>query len=336
MASPANDRPTNPPSRKKSKLRCRTSGNFAQWLTQSGGSLAITTYTSGLLVLVSSFEGRLRYRTQRFSRPMGLAIKENRLALAVRREVLLFQRTSDTNEVFRLRRIYHTGKVDAHDIAFGNQGVYFANTRYNAIARVSKKKHFIHCWQPSFIAGVVRGDRCHLNGIGMREGQPAMVTAFCATGHQSGWREQDRFTGGVMIDVERDEVVAAGLCMPHTPRWHNDHWWLCDSGRGLLSVFNETSGETQEVCALPGFTRGLSFVGNHALVGLSRIRRKHILDAPPVRQRVRKIKAGIALVDVSSGKHTGTLEFLDAGNEVFEVTFLPELLAPSIRSSRSG
>ncbi len=315
----------------KSQLRCRARGEFAQWLAESGGSLAITTYTSGKLVFVSSFNDRLHFRTRHFTRPMGIALESNRLAVAVRKQILLFEQKRADPNTFALRRTYDTGKVDAHDVSFGERGIYFANTRYNAIARVSAKKQFVHCWQPPFIEGVVRGDRCHLNGLGMRNGKPAMVTAFCATGHKGGWREQNRFTGGVLIDVQKNKVVADQLCMPHSPRWHEGRWWFCNSGHGLLSTFDPRSGECTEECALPGFTRGLCLVGNHALVGLSKIRRKHILDAPPVRSRHKKMKAGVAIVDLKTGRQSGSLEFTGGGSEVFEVLFLPATLKPSLK-----
>lgn len=320
----------------KSQLRCRARGEFAQWLAESGGSLAITTYTSGKLVLVSSFGGRLRFRTHRFTRPMGIALDGDRMALAVRKQVLLFVRKKTNQNKFALRGMYDTGKVDAHDVAFGKRGIFFANTRYNAIARVSETRasdtgKFVHCWQPPFIEGVVRGDRCHLNGLGMQNGKPAMSTAFCATGLQGGWREQDRFSGGVLIDVQQNKIVAEGLCMPHSPRWHDGRWWFCNSGHGVLSTLIPQSGECTEVCALPGFTRGLCLVGNHALIGLSKIRRKHILDAPPVRARHKKIMAGVALVDLPTGRQMGSLEFTGGGNEVFEVLFLPSTRKPCLQ-----
>ncbi len=307
----------------KSQIRCRARGNFAQWLAESGGSLAITTYTSGKLVLVSSFDGRLRFRTHHYQRPMGIAVQGNQIALAVRKQLLLFKRSKTDRNAFALQRKFDTGKVDAHDVAFGQRGIYFANTRYNAIARASREKRFVRAWQPPFIDGLVRGDRCHLNGLGMRTGKPAMATAFCATGHKGGWREQDRFTGGVLIDVQQNAIVAHGLCMPHSPRWHDGRWWLCNSGHGLLSTFDPQSGQCTEVCTLPGFTRGLCLLNNHALVGLSKIRHKHILDAPPVRAKHKKMIAGIALVDLAQGQQTGTLEFTCGGNEVFDVIFLP-------------
>jgi uncharacterized protein (TIGR03032 family) len=303
---------------------------LAEWLTQSGGSLAITTYTSGKVVLVSSVEGRLHFLTRKFPRPMGMAICGNRIALAARKQVLLFQRRKSATATYCLLRKYDTGKVDAHDVAFGARGVYFANTKFNAIARVSSNKRFVHCWQPWFIDGLVRGDRCHLNGLGMRNNRPAIATAFCATGHPGGWREQNRFTGGVVIDVQQNRIVADGLCMPHSPRWHEGRWWLCNSGHGTLATVDAQTGQCQEICALPGFTRGLCLIDDHALVGLSKIRRKHVLDAPPVRQRLKTIVAGVALVDLQTGRMTGKLEFVNGGSEVYEVLFLPDMQQPRL------
>jgi uncharacterized protein (TIGR03032 family) len=310
-------------------LHCRAQGDIAAWLAASGGSLAITTYTSGKLVLVSSLAGKLHFCTQRFVRPMGIAARGNHLALAVRQQILRFQRAPGQSR-YTLQQSYDTGKVDAHDVAFGKRGIYFANTRFNAIARVSRKKNFIHCWQPPFIEGITRGDRCHLNGLGMQDDQPTMATAFCATGDQGDWRQQDRFTSGVVLDLATSEVVVRGLCMPHSPRWHDGRWWLCNSGHGLLSTFDPQTGQCETVCRLPGFTRGLCFQGHHALVGLSKIRPKHILDAPPVRKQYQAIQAGIALVDTRSGQQTGSLEFSNGGNEVYEVLFLPNVRKPTL------
>lgn len=327
----------------RSRIRCRAEGEFATWLATSGASLAITTYTSGRLVLVSSSDGRIRYRERRLSKPMGIARSNDQLAVATKTEVLQFHNSSATGSkrksnrqskssdaVFKLRQAYATGKLNAHDIAFGKRGIYFANTRFNCIARVSPEKKFIRVWQPPFLEGLIRQDRCHLNGIGMQEGRPAMATAFCATSHAGGWREENRFTQGVLIDVRKNRVVAKGLCMPHSPRLHNGRWWLCNSGHGTLVELEPDTGACLEVCSLPGFTRGLHLVGNHALVGLSRIRPKHILDAPPVRERHEKLISGVALVEITSGRHLGTLEFVEGGREVFDIAFLPRIRRPNL------
>ncbi len=332
--------PTN--EKRGSRIRCRAHGELADWLEASGGSLAITTYTSGKLVLVSSLDGKVRIRQRRLPRPMGIAIREDRMAIVTQKKILEFRnkladstspRTSDA--VFSLKREYVTGKLNAHDVAFGRRGIYFANTRFNCVARVSQKKKFVRVWQPPFLEApvqerLVARDRCHLNGIGLREGRPAMATAFCETAQEGGWREEDRFSKGVLLDVQQDRVVGRGLCMPHSPRWHDGRWWLCNSGHGTLITFDESTGQCDEVCALPGFTRGLCLVDNFALVGLSKIRRKHILDAPPVRQRHERLFAGVALVDTATGRELGSLEFIEGGREVFDIEFLAGIRRPNL------
>jgi len=324
----------------KVPLQCRSHGIMADWLRQLNGSLAVTTYNSGKLVFVSALGRRLLFRSRKLVRPMGLAVNGRRLAVATRERILLFslsqenhgegQAASTNSCVYLPKCAYRTGKVNAHDLAFSRRGLMFANTRFNSIARVSEQKKFISCWQPSFISSKIAEDHCHLNGIGLRHGQLAMATAFCATNQRGDWRKENRFTSGVLVDVQQDRIVAQGLCMPHSPRCYRGKWLLCNSGFGSLSMLDASTGTCREVCALPGFTRGLCFVGGYALVGLSKIRPAHILDAPPVRERHNELFAGVALVELKSGKLAGLLEFETGGNEVFEVAFLPRVKRPDL------
>jgi len=274
---------------------------------------------------------------------MGIDVDGQRLAIATQKQLLLFRNSSRqtarrqrrwgsaaSDAVFVPVASYDTGKLDTHEVAFGSRHLYFINTRFNGIARPSEHLNFVRTWQPHFIATMAPRDRCHLNGLAIRAGRPAMATAFCDTNCGGDWRKQDRFTSGVVIDVVQNRVVVRGLSMPHSPRWHNERWWFCNSGQGTLSVFQPESGRSEEVCSLPGFTRGLQMVGDFALVGLSKIRRRHILDAPPVRARHRRLTAGVALVDLKTGLQVGHLEFARGGSEVFEVVFLPGIRRPDL------
>jgi uncharacterized protein (TIGR03032 family) len=314
------------------RIRVRTSGDFRDWLEAARGTLLATTYNSGKLAAFSIRRGKLAARFFRFARPMGLAVNGPRIALAVRQELLVYEAApSDDPDAppagaYRLARRYATGSVDAHDLAFGRRGLVFVNTRHNCLARPSDDRRFVRAWRPPFIDRPVAKDCCHLNGLGMRGGQPAMATAFCQGSEPKSWKSLDRYHSGVLLDVARDAVVADGLCMPHSPRRYRGAWWLCDSGRGLLCRFDEREGRCVVAAELPGFTRGLHFAGQRALVGLSRIRAQHILDAPPIRERCPEPLAGVALVDVASGKLTGLLEFVQGGNEVYEVALLPGVL----------
>jgi uncharacterized protein (TIGR03032 family) len=222
-----------------------------------------------------------------------------------------------------LDAVYATGRVDAHDLAFDRRGLLFANTRLNCISRPSERVSFVRSWQPAFVTKEVRQDCCHLNGLGVRDGRLAMATAFCESNAPAAWRETDRFQSGVLIDVRENRIAARGLCMPHSPRWHDGRWWFCDSGQGTLARLDERTGLCTSVATLPGFTRGLSFAAGRAIVGLSRIRKRHILDAPPVRERFPRMRSGVWLIDPTSGRETGALEFTRGGREVYDVAYLP-------------
>jgi hypothetical protein len=67
----------------------------------------------------------------------------------------------------------------------------------------------------------------------------------------------------------------------------------------------------------------MTFAAGRAIVGLSRIRKRHILDAPPVRERFSRMRAGLWLVDPATGRTTGSLEFVRGGREVYDLAFLP-------------
>jgi len=74
------------------------------------------------------------------------------------------------------------------------------------------------------------------------------------------------------MDVKSNQIITHGLSMPHSPRWHGGKLWVLESGNGGVGVIDQANGKYQEVCRLPGFTRGLDFVGPYAFVGLSQVR----------------------------------------------------------------
>ncbi|MEQ8837016.1 MAG: TIGR03032 family protein, partial [Lacipirellulaceae bacterium] len=296
-------------------------GEFLEWLESTGGTLLVTTYNSGKLASFSVGKGGLHVKVWKFPRPMGMAIRGNKIALAAREYLRVFSKAE--SNLFTLETKYATGRLDMHDVAFGRRGIYFMNTKFNCLARPSSRVNFLRSWQPSFIEEMRPKDCCHLNGLGMCEGRPTMVTAFGETSEPKGWRSLDRLTSGVVIDVAKNETVVSGLCMPHSPRWHDSQWWLCNSGIGGLEKFDPLTGTRTTVSELPGFTRGLSFVGKVALVGLSKILEKHILDTPLLRKAESTVQAGVAAVEADTGRLIGRLEFTKGGSEVYEVTFVP-------------
>ena len=73
---------------------------------------------------------------------------------------------------------YITGDVDIHDMAVDRHGLLvFVNTLFACLATVSETHSFQPLWKPPFISKLAAEDRCHLNGLAMRDGSPAFVTA---------------------------------------------------------------------------------------------------------------------------------------------------------------
>jgi uncharacterized protein (TIGR03032 family) len=113
--------------------------------------------------------------------------------------------------------------------------VWLAIAGFNCIGRLSSRHSFACAWLPPFISAVVSEDRCHLNGLAMRDDRPAFATAAAACDSLDGWRDR-MADGGLVLDVARDAVICEGLSMPHSPRWHNGELWVLNSGAGELVV----------------------------------------------------------------------------------------------------
>lgn len=306
-------------------------GDFVEWLADCGATLAVTTYNAGKLILLEATapEG-LRQSCWKLPRPMGLAVDGMALAIAVREQIVWCAPcfAADDAEGSLVRADWKqvaartVGRLDVHDLAVGRRGLHFMATKFNCLARPSDRVQFTIVWRPPFMTEVVPRDCCHLNGLGMDDGRPALVTAFCESPLAKGWRSENRFRSGVAMELPSGRVVARGLNMPHSPRRYADRWWLANSGEGTLCQLEEGRLEATVVAAAPGFTRGLTFAADRAVVGRSRIRNRHILDAPPVRQRWGALQAGVSLIDVQAGRETGGIDFLRGGREVYETAVI--------------
>ncbi len=75
-----------------------------------------------------------------------------------------------------------------------------------------------------------------------------------------------RNDGGVIIDVETDEIVCDGLSMPHSPRWHNGKLWVLNAGTGYLGWVDFETKKFVPFTFCPGFLRGLAINGNNMTV----------------------------------------------------------------------
>lgn len=322
-------------------IKCQISDAFAAWMSAAPGSIIFTTYQAGKVGIIGWDGRQVTMLMRQFDKPLGIAIEGESLAVATRHSVVVLanapllspdfnpEQTGRYDALYVPRAAYFTGDLNAHDLAFGSAGLWVVNTRFCCLCSLSQEYSFVPAWRPPFVTDTVPEDRCHLNGLAMVEGKPRFVTALGETDTPGGWRE-GKAHGGIVVEVDSGQILARGLSMPHSPRWHNGKLWVLNSGAGELCVLDPASGKVTVVCALPGYLRGLGFAGPFALVALSQIRERHIFGNLPVQEKHRKLLCGIAAIDLRSGRQVAMLEFTSGCQELFEVQFLPGVRRPMI------
>lgn len=305
--------------------------SMAMLLAQAKASLLVTTYKSGHAIIARHDDGVVNTEFKNVSRAMGVAVAGNRLAIGGADVILSFTNNPGLaarapsprppDAVYAPRAIVFTGDVAIHDMAYGADGaLYFVNTRFSCLCRQDLDYSFVPIWRPAWITALAAEDRCHLNGLALVDGMPRYVTALSQTDTPAGWREL-KGTSGVVIDVTDGRIVASGLAMPHSPRWHDGRLWVLESGKGTLSTVDVATGEVTLVATLPGFTRGLDFIGPYALVGLSQVR-ESVFSGLPITQEAAERNCGVWLVDTRNGAIAGFLRFGGVVQEIFDVKVL--------------
>jgi uncharacterized protein (TIGR03032 family) len=162
------------------------------------------------------------------------------------------------------------------------------------------------------------------------DGRVRYVTCHAETDTPAGWRDH-KVDGGCLVDVDSGEVIVRGLCMPHSPRWHDGKLWVLESGKGTLATVDLAAGKLDVVAEFDGFTRGLAFAGPFAFVGLSQVR-ESVFGGLPLCERLKERISGVWVVDTRTGAIGAFLRFEDAVQEIFDVQIFyhkfPELLEP--------
>ncbi len=332
----------------KLKVEKSCSRGLAGWLAQHRLSLAITSYQTGRIYLVGSDkQGRVSFFERIFERAMGVVGNAQRIYLGGLYQLWRFENVLRPNEVIHgqfdkcyvPRNAQTIGDLDIHELGIRKDGrVVFVNTKYSCLAELSPTHSFKAIWKPKFISKLAPEDRCHLNGLAMVDGEPKYVTAVCKSDSVDGWRERRR-DGGVVIDVQTDEVVCEGLSMPHSPRWHDGRLWLLNAGTGQLGWVDFEKKAFVPHAFVPGFARGLSIIGNVAAVGLSKPRNQRFeglqLD-DELKQRDAEPWCGVQIISLANGDVLNWIRFDGDMGEIFDISFLPNVKHPMMIGLRTN
>lgn len=316
----------------------KVSAGFAGWLKEAGGSLVFTARRLGKVFTVG-LDGadEIAFFERSYPDPTGLSVNNGTLFMADKFRIWRFENALTPNTehpfdgfdgVYVPEMMYRTGNQDCHEIGLLKNGmIAFASTRMNCVGGCAASHSIAPLWKPSFIPELVYEDRCHLNGLAFEDGAVKYVTALSQTNSFEGWRDV-RADGGVLIDVGTGEIMLGDLSMPHSPRLHGGALWLVNSGTGEIGTVDRVNNIFTARAHIPGFARGLVFVGDTAVTTTSKLRESVSFQDLPLEDKLKQAKlkdeCGIFVFDTISGDivHSITIEN-DTIEEIYDVAFVP-------------
>lgn len=336
MANKTNTAPT----LAETPLRSVHTSNLPALFAQLGISLVVSTYQAGKVILVRADGKALNTHFRTFAKPMGIAADQNRLTIGGSNTVWDYRNmpavaqklepVGKHDACYLPRRIHVTGDIDIHELAYTHDHeLWLVNTRFCCLCTLDAEHSFVPRWRPPFVSALAPEDRCHLNGLCIVNGRPKYVTALAETDTAGGWRAH-KARGGLLIDIETNEILLRGLSMPHSPRWYQNQLWILESGEGSLAQVDLQQQTWRTVAQVPGFTRGIDFYGPLAFIGLSQVRESATFSGIPLVQRLKERTCGVWVVHIETGHTLGFLRFEAGVQEIFAVQVLPGARFPEM------
>lgn len=321
-------------------LEINASRQFTSWLFEQNLSLAFTTYQAGKIFFIGlQANGQLSVFQRTLDRCMGLYAKGSSLYVSTLYQLWRFENTLSQGEVYQGYDSYYvpqmsyiTADLDIHDlVVLEGETIIFVNTLFSCLAKVSSTHSFIPIWQPPFISKLAAEDRCHLNGLAVKDGEPRYVTTVSQSDITGGWRENQHH-GGCVIDIQSNEIISTGLSMPHSPRYYREKLWLHNSGTGEFGYVELDTGKFIPVAFCPGYLRGMAFHGNFAIVGLSKSRKNKNFSTLVFNNKLTaenvNARCGIYIIDLQRGDIVHYLTIEGVVQELYDVVTLPQIRCP--------
>jgi len=308
-----------------------------QWLDRTGQTLGITTYLSAKVIFIGArSDKQATLASANSPRCMGAAASPDGQTFWVASQHQLWRLersplppTPPFDSEYAARAAFTVGDVDGHDVAMpvDNDALpVFVAARYSCLAKPAVHACFDAVWKPPFITKIAAEDRCHLNGIAVRDGKPAYCTAVSETDAVASWRHH-RAGGGIVMEIPSGNIVCRDLSMPHSPRWHDGNLYLINSGAGYFGKVDLASGKFEPIAFLPGYGRGMVFSEGKAIVGLSDCRENRTFSGLPIDGELQKrgthARCAIYAVDLQSGETEELVLFHNPIKEIYDVFLLP-------------
>ncbi len=303
-------------------------------------TIALSTYQAGKVVLLSApTPDKIVLLARTFEGAMGIATKGNKMAVACKSNLHILANTPSMaktyppkqniyDALYMPRATFHTGQLSLHDLNWSGNDLLAVNTLFSSIVKITDNYSFEPVWKPNFITKLAPEDRCHLNGKTLLNDKLKYATALGKTDTRGGWRD-NKLKGGIIIDIENDEIIAENLAMPHSPRIYNDKLYILQSAAGELSLVDTDTGKLETVTKFDYFLRGMDKIGDYLFIGHSKLR--HTTSAfkdLPIAKKSQK--AGVIIVHLPTGAIVGNIMYENSVDEIYDIKVLPHTVRPNI------
>jgi uncharacterized protein (TIGR03032 family) len=321
-------------------LRFKQTDSFNKILKKLNITLLVSREYEHLLCSYSPTDTGLSQGFLSIPHPSGIAVdkENNRVYVASTRNpnaILEFgisnesmSRIEDANQEFNqkalmpLRSKFYPGAYYFHDLAIIDGQLYANSVGQNGVVKIDMDSSNTDdlFWQidlgPDHTDKLQKGNYIQLNSIAA--GNDFESSFFSASTDQPGRIRpgQKNFkvnATGVIFD-SKSQVIARGLTRPHSARLYRDELWVNNSGYGQLGKIVARQFEVQ--FELPGWTRGLHFVGDYAFVGYSQVLKKFRQFAPGIDPK--NATCGIAAINLKTNEIEAQIEF-PFGNQIFQI-----------------
>ncbi len=315
----------------KNKFELNYSGIIPQILKENNICVLLSTYQAGKVIILSSKNNELFQTPISFKKPMGIAIQGSKLAVACMDEIIFFSKNENIasfvnkennsyDSVYIERASYNTSTLDIHDLDFGDGVIWGVNTLFSCLSIFDINYSHRPKWKPPFITKLVPEDKCHLNGMALKDDIPKYVTALSDDDQYQGWRK-NKLNTGILMEVPSGDVILSNLAMPHSPRFYNQELYLLESGTGNLIKVNVEEKSSEVIFNFNCFIRGLTFSNNLAFIGKSKIR-ENSTDFNKLEVKDNSLNAGLIIFCMNTLKVIGEINYTAAIQELYDVQII--------------
>lgn len=262
----------------------------------------------------------------RFRPLAGMSARKDRPRLAI-----------DERPLMPAAALFFPGSLYIHDLAIIDGDLYANAVGQNAIVRINDTRHD-PVWWPRCIEqrGVPDFGRNTIQLNSIAAGKTLRDSFFSASSDSVGKRFPGERTfpvdrRGVIFSGTTREPTVRGLTRPHSARLWRRKLWVNNSGYGEFGTAGD--GAFTAVSRLPGWTRGLTFSGGYAFIGVSRVIPRFSAYAPGL--DTSKSVCGVFVVEMRSGELAASIVWPE-GNQIFAVDWISADIASGFPYPAAG